>query len=128
MSETRKEQLYRLIRADAMKKGYRPIPTFDEMENSKFFTSIHVFVEMVLAEEREHDQWISVNERLPEDNENVLVVCNGDITIAHISLGVPSDLEDPLKLHTYWENDVWGAIDLPTYWKPLPVMPSEILP
>jgi len=52
-NETRKEQLYRIMKADAEKQGATPVPTFEEMQHSGFFNALYHLVLLVLAEEHE---------------------------------------------------------------------------
>lgn len=71
------------------------------------------------------DNWISVNDRMPNDGDEVLVF---------YSIGIHSILmyNDPRNLtqdiHKYWFNNTtgaWIAHSQVTHWQPLPEPPSK---
>ena len=67
---------------------------------------------------REQVRWIPVNERLPEDYENVLLLLNGLVASSgfHNSI-IPQWSADGFYYHSYWYNTV-------THWIPLPQPPE----
>lgn len=61
------------------------------------------------------EKWISVNKRLPEDDERVLVVCRTKKGVQTVNLAY------------YW-NGTWhgqGSMAGVTHWMPLPTLPVE---
>lgn len=62
---------------------------------------------------KQHSDWISVDERLPADNEEVLTYwSDGDVVIAYFMKG------------RFSFSDCSGEII--THWQPLPQPPSEV--
>ena len=73
-------------------------------------------------------KWISVDDRLPKSNEEVIVCyrCNTLNHLGKIEL-LPHVTHATYHLYddiTYWENDCGGIQDV-THWMPLPEPPEE---
>lgn len=75
-------------------------------------------------EELTASPWISVNDRLPEDEQEVLVLANGRPQ-KHI------ELINACELATFYAGEGWLLEDYPdwenppvTYWMPLPELPT----
>lgn len=71
------------------------------------------------------DDWISVDERLPQDNELVLVCENGEVKIRYYSVSNNG------QERCHWWSDEWDDFccnvddgDV-THWQPLPQPPVE---
>ena len=65
-------------------------------------------------------QWISVKERLPELNVDVLIYVNftvHSVTFKHCSVALFDG--------TCWDDDGWYSRNSVTYWMPLPKPPEE---
>lgn len=62
------------------------------------------------------NEWINVKDRLPEYNDDVLVIDNGDIYIAHLSK--QWDMLPDFYCHA-------GRIKYVTHWMPLPEVPHD---
>lgn len=78
-----------------------------------------------LAVQQERDRWISVEERLPERDEGVLVTVSG--TYGQITF------ERALMLGTWLGPEGWYCAEWPlwetpgvTHWRPLPALPEEV--
>lgn len=72
-------------------------------------------------------QWISVNDRLPEEATPVLVLHKGERRIGEICWDYPS-WEETYQAFRYWDcpyNDGqgWEVFDI-THWMPLPEPPT----
>jgi len=63
-------------------------------------------------------KWISVDDRLPDDNEDYLIWDGGAMYTAQYTHKTKDD-------DGYWLNWAAGFIDV-THWKPLPVPPKEM--
>lgn len=68
-------------------------------------------------------QWISVEERLPDEELSVLIILNGEIRIGCLIREDPA-YEETFKSFTFWDdpNDDgqgWEWHDI-THWQPLP--------
>jgi hypothetical protein len=57
--------------------------------------------------------WISVSERLPEVQQNVLAAVAGEVGIAHRYVD-----------GWFWDVDEWSRPFTPTHWMPLPEPPA----
>ncbi len=62
-------------------------------------------------------EWVSVEEALPTEWENVLVFEDGGISIAFI------DIKSWWDYESYYKNDTWHQV-FPTHWMPLPEPPK----
>ena len=70
--------------------------------------------------------WISVGDRLPEDETPVLIIFNGEIVIGERRWDNPG-FEDTYKAFWYWDDPTddgqdWGRDEV-THWMPLPKPP-----
>ena len=77
---------------------------------------------------RAEPQWISVDERLPDDETPVLIMLRGEIAIGELRWEHPSH-EETYQACRYWDNphddgQDWQWPDV-THWMPLPVAPTE---
>lgn len=70
------------------------------------------------AWEKEHC-WISTEELLPKDLQNVLVIDNGRVTIGHCEHYYGEE-----QIFVEWHDTLYYPID-PPYWMPLPEPPKE---
>lgn len=62
-----------------------------------------------------YEQWIDVQDKLPEEYQSVLGVANGvDVRIVHYALG------------GFWMEDTTGEEYDVTYWMPLPKPPEAL--
>lgn len=72
-------------------------------------------------------QWISVDDRLPDNNDKVIVCCLSEIS----DYGYPYDYKDACEMGFY-EKDQWysdnpddmDVLDNVTHWMPLPGPPK----
>ena len=71
-----------------------------------------------LAWEKEHC-WISTEELLPKDLQNVLVIDDGRVTIGHCEHYYGEE-----QILVEWHDTLYYPID-PPYWMPLPPVPKE---
>lgn len=71
-----------------------------------------------LAWEKEHC-WISTEELLPKDLQNVLVIDDGRVTIGHCEHYYGEE-----QILVEWHDMLYYPID-PPYWTPLPPVPKE---
>ena len=71
------------------------------------------------------DKWVKAADRLPENDDTVLVLC----------AGVDNNVEmiDALQFGYYWEPEGWILEDWPevrelkvSWWRPLPELPGEV--
>jgi hypothetical protein len=72
-------------------------------------------------------KWISVDDRMPEDETPVLIVRNGEIRIGEIRWEHPS-FEDTYEAFRYWDDPYddgqsWENFEI-THWMPLPELPE----
>ena len=71
------------------------------------------------------NEWISVEEKLPDTDDNVLVICNGEYKnirfINAYDLAAYDSDEDEWILDSYPE-----AVVTVTHWMPLPQPPKEV--
>lgn len=80
-------------------------------------------IDRLLAERR----WIPVEERLPEVETPVLIVCNGETRIGELRWERPT-YEETFKAFKYWDDpfddgQCWEWHDV-TLWKPLDTPPE----
>ena len=81
-------------------------------ELSSYIAALEAEVAALKAERR----WIPVGERLPELDQDVLAIVEGDIAIGHF--------------YEEWGGDVYfswvevGAMQVATHWMPLPELPE----
>lgn len=73
-------------------------------------------------------EWISVEDRLPEDDTNVLVLFNGEIKIGFMTWEHPT-YEETWESYKYWDESYhdgqgWEHWEI-THWMPLPEPPKE---
>jgi len=66
-------------------------------------------------------EWISVEDRLPDENGPVLVVVNGCVEERGF-IGFMPDKKTPLWGRSRWADD-WDYV---THWMPLPEPPKEV--
>ena len=67
-------------------------------------------------------KWISVEERLPEDNERVLAVNVDGYMMTGYILCV---FDDRYSMTVYYCENGYDALDNVTHWMPLPMPPKE---
>lgn len=77
--------------------------------------------DLIVAAVNAHSPWISVDERLPEENTAVLAA-NGDFAQSPAWYRWVADDSQCGGRHASWSNDAVGRIDV-THWKPLPAPP-----
>jgi hypothetical protein len=75
-------------------------------------------------------EWISVRDKLPQDETPVLIIYNGEIHVGEIRWESPS-WEETFKAFWYWDNPYddgqdwdWDYI---THWMELPKIPQITL-
>lgn len=76
-------------------------------------------------------EWISIEERLPEQSGEILCYADGQIFNAYYDDAIDDDFQigrwnqyfNPDTLG--WEGDYWEAYDAVTHWMPLPEAPKE---
>lgn len=59
-------------------------------------------------------EWISVKDRLPEVEEDVLMY----LSSIGVSLGF-------INMMGFWVNEFGGSTFIPTHWTPIPQLPEE---
>lgn len=64
-------------------------------------------------------RWISTEELLPKDLQNVLVIDDGRVTIGHCEHYYGDE-----QIYVEWHDTLYYPID-PPYWMPLPQPPEE---
>ena len=72
-------------------------------------------------------EWINIEDRLPEEYENVLIILSGEIRIGCLMREDPT-FEETFQSFIFWDdpNDDgqgWEWYDV-TYWMPLPDRPK----
>ena len=70
-------------------------------------------------EELSKSRWISAEEMLPKDLQNVLVIDDGRVTIGHCEHYYCDE-----QICVEWHDTLYYPID-PPYWQPLPEPPKE---
>jgi len=70
-------------------------------------------------EELSKSRWISAEEMLPKDLQNVLVIDDGRVTIGHCEHYYGEE-----EMFVEWHDTLYYPIDTP-YWQPLPEPPKE---
>lgn len=70
-------------------------------------------------EELSKPSWISTEELLPKDLQNVLVIDEGRVTIGHCEHFYGDE-----QIYVEWHDTLYYPID-PPYWMPLPEPPEE---
>lgn len=76
----------------------------------------------------EVDDWIGVEDRMPEPETDVLVILRGKVHIGAIFIEIESYEEGGREIH-YWDDpnfdgQDWAWNDV-THWKPMPLAPSH---
>ena len=67
-----------------------------------------------IARTREQPRWIPVAERLPEDDDDVLIMSSGSISMGYYSI-----------YNEYWADYINVYNSDVTHWMPLPEEPKE---
>lgn len=67
-----------------------------------------------LSKLKEQQRWIPVTERLPEDDDDVLIMSSGSISMGYYSV-----------YNEYWADYINVYYDDVTHWMPLPKAPKE---
>ena len=67
-----------------------------------------------LSKLKAQQRWIPVTERLPEDDDDVLIMSSGSINMGYYSV-----------CNEYWADYINGYYDDVTHWMPLPERPEE---
>lgn len=104
-----------------MKKSGREW-SYGEIENSVVPGSYVAYASAVKPDREEPDGWISVKDRLPEENEWVLIVNNNDDTpVQKAKYGIDSHMNDVFTIMGV------GTISgkYVTHWMPLPPIPTK---
>lgn len=70
-------------------------------------------------DELEAGKWISVDDRLPEDKQNVLICEKDSLGIYYYSVGYQEDSDWYLEYNS-------EPLDCATHWQPLPLPPKEL--
>lgn len=68
------------------------------------------------------NEWISVENRLPNKNKRVLAVIKGIITDKYIDILCPCDFKQKKWIIEDWESGETVDYEV-TYWQPLPQIP-----
>lgn len=72
------------------------------------------------------NEWVSIDDRLPEEEKFVLVTINSDASIKKVTIGyVTMARDDNDVLYGEWFDELFCEIDGVVAWKPLPEPYSE---
>lgn len=85
--------------------------------------------ERTLAEtEKKLPRWISVEDRLPERMQDVLMFFNSDCVVdGNMAVGFLTDTDEHLTFWGAWCDGGWNmkCDETPTFWMPLPEAPER---
>ena len=109
--------LHKLLKAmDAAKKAYAgmELTYFDVIELKGEIDSLKEYIAELEAAQR----WIPVSERLPELDQDVMAIVEGDIDKGHFYESFDGEI--------YFSSDVGGAMLVATHWMDIPDLPEEV--
>jgi len=70
--------------------------------------------------------WISVDERLPDKNSEVLVYADGEILMARYLWSKAYNYKGQTWLCSYSHSDLENDVRVIAYWHPLPDPPADV--